>query len=69
MSGRSRGFGFVTFEKAECAAEALDKMEGKSIDGRPIRVARAQKKARNNANRGDWRRDRRNIEAIDRDEF
>lgn len=51
MSGRSRGFGFVTFEKAESAAEALDGMEGQDVDGRAIRVARATRKTRYASNR------------------
>lgn len=37
-TGRSRGFGFVTFENDLDAAEAEDKMQGALIDGRTIRI-------------------------------
>uniref|UniRef100_A0A803QN38 RRM domain-containing protein n=1 Tax=Cannabis sativa TaxID=3483 RepID=A0A803QN38_CANSA len=36
-TGRSRGFGFVTFETAEAAASALDTMNG-VVEGRPLRL-------------------------------
>ncbi|XP_067841424.1 uncharacterized protein [Heptranchias perlo] len=41
----SRGFGFITFENTEDARDALMAMNGKSIDGRQIRVGHAEKKA------------------------
>ncbi|CDF40120.1 RNA binding protein-like protein, putative, partial [Chondrus crispus] len=37
-SGRSRGFGFVTFNSADQAAEARDSMNGAEVDGRAVRV-------------------------------
>ncbi len=37
-SGRSRGFGFVTYENSEMASNAKDRMHGQSVDGREIRV-------------------------------
>lgn len=37
-SGRSRGFGFVTFATSEGAERALDEMDGVTFDGRQIRV-------------------------------
>ncbi|EME29410.1 RNA-binding protein [Galdieria sulphuraria] len=37
-SGRSRGFGFVTFESPEDAASAVNLLNGKELDGRAIRV-------------------------------
>ncbi|XP_077332171.1 cold-inducible RNA-binding protein-like isoform X3 [Lithobates pipiens] len=40
---RSRGFGFVTFENAEDAKDAMQAMNGKSVDGRQIRVDQAGK--------------------------
>ncbi|XP_042198696.1 cold-inducible RNA-binding protein B-like isoform X3 [Callorhinchus milii] len=40
---RSRGFGFVTFENPEDAKDAMMAMNGKSIDGRQIRVDQAGK--------------------------
>lgn len=43
-TGRSRGFGFVTFESADAAQEALREMNGKEMQGRPIRVNEARDK-------------------------
>jgi len=37
-TGRSRGFGFVTFEDIEDAREARDAVSGMEIDGRAVRV-------------------------------
>jgi cold-inducible RNA-binding protein len=44
-TGRSRGFGFVTFATPAAAENALT-LNGKEIDGRPIRIDRAQEKQR-----------------------
>ena len=41
-SGRSRGFGFVTFNDDEAADKAMSAMNGFQLDGRPIRVDVAQ---------------------------
>uniref|UniRef100_A0A8C6M674 Polyadenylate-binding protein n=1 Tax=Nothobranchius furzeri TaxID=105023 RepID=A0A8C6M674_NOTFU len=43
-SGKSRGFGFVSFERHEDAQRAVDEMNGKDLNGKPIYVGRAQKK-------------------------
>ena len=43
-TGRSRGFGFVTFENAEDAENAVKEMDGKELDGRTIRVNEAHDK-------------------------
>ncbi|MCO5554291.1 hypothetical protein L7F22_007819 [Adiantum nelumboides] len=37
-SGRSRGFGFVTLSSAEEVSEAISKMDGAQVEGRPLRV-------------------------------
>ncbi|XP_067856295.1 embryonic polyadenylate-binding protein-like isoform X2 [Heptranchias perlo] len=42
--GRSRGFGFVNFEKHEEARKAVSEMNGKEINSRAVYVGRAQKK-------------------------
>uniref|UniRef100_V9KMS2 Polyadenylate-binding protein n=3 Tax=Callorhinchus milii TaxID=7868 RepID=V9KMS2_CALMI len=42
--GRSRGFGFVNFEKHEDARMAVAEMNGKEINSRSVYVGRAQKK-------------------------
>ncbi|XP_034561063.1 polyadenylate-binding protein 1A-like isoform X2 [Notolabrus celidotus] len=43
-SGKSRGFGFVSFERHEDAQQAVDEMNGKEMNGKLIYVGRAQKK-------------------------
>ncbi|XP_069050943.1 polyadenylate-binding protein 1b isoform X2 [Lepisosteus oculatus] len=43
-SGKSKGFGFVSFERHEDAQKAVDDMNGKEINGKQIYVGRAQKK-------------------------
>jgi len=40
-TGRSRGFGFVTFQTPEDADKALAQMNGVEVDGRNVRVDRA----------------------------
>ena len=37
-TGRSRGFGFVTFETVDQAQAAVDGLNGQDLDGRDIRV-------------------------------
>jgi RNA recognition motif-containing protein len=41
-TGRSRGFGFVTFSSKQEADSAAQGMDGKDLDGRNIKVAIAQ---------------------------
>ena len=45
-TGRSRGFGFVTFGDGESAKNATAKMDGANLDGRTIRVNEAEDKPR-----------------------
>jgi RNA recognition motif-containing protein len=39
---RSRGFGFVTMDTDEAAQNAIDKVNGMMLDGRPLRVSEAK---------------------------
>lgn len=43
-TGRSRGFGFVTFSSADEANAAVEAMDGKDLQGRSIRVNIAQER-------------------------
>jgi len=42
MSGRSRGFGFVTMETKESADAAVAAMSGKNVEGRDLTVNEAR---------------------------
>jgi len=42
FSGRSKGFGFVTFTDKKDADKAIEGMNGKEIDGREIKVNEAR---------------------------
>lgn len=44
-SGRSRGFGFITFSSAEAMNSALDTMNEVELEGRPLRLNVAGQKA------------------------
>lgn len=56
QTGRSKGFGFVTFANEESAQKALE-MSGKEVEGRPIVVNIA--KPREERGGGGFRRDNR----------
>ncbi|CAL8291389.1 unnamed protein product [Gadus morhua 'NCC'] len=43
-SGKSRGFGFVSYEKHEDANRAVEEMNGTEVQGKTVFVGRAQKK-------------------------
>ena len=51
-SGRSRGFGFVSFEDGEAADTAIAEMNGTSLDGREISVNEAHDKRRDSRGGG-----------------
>ncbi|XP_054349630.1 polyadenylate-binding protein 4 isoform X10 [Pongo pygmaeus] len=48
-NGKSKGFGFVSYEKHEDANKAVEEMNGKEISGKIIFVGRAQKKVERQA--------------------
>ncbi|ONK74508.1 uncharacterized protein A4U43_C03F7090 [Asparagus officinalis] len=41
-TGRSRGFGFVTFSNEQAMRDAIEGMNGQNLDGRSITVNEAQ---------------------------
>ena len=43
-SGRSRGFGFVTFNDDDAARKAIEECDGAEIDGRAIKCSEATPK-------------------------
>jgi len=53
-TGRSRGFGFVTYAADDAGDDAISGMDGQDLDGRPIRVNVAQER-RNSSNGGGYR--------------
>ncbi|KAL7595790.1 glycine-rich RNA-binding protein 4, mitochondrial [Lactuca sativa] len=44
-SGRSRGFGFVSYNSEDCAKEAMTAMDGQELNGRSVRVSLATERA------------------------
>ena len=46
MTGRSKGFGFVTMPDAAQAQAAIDALNGHELDGRTVRVNESQPKPR-----------------------
>ncbi|KAL3814444.1 hypothetical protein ACJIZ3_015712 [Penstemon smallii] len=57
-SGRSRGFGFVTFDEKQAMEEAIEAMNGIDLDGRSITVDKAQPQGSGRDNDGGRSRDR-----------
>ena len=43
-SGRSRGFGFVKYDDDAAADKAVEELNGKELDGRPLTVREARPK-------------------------
>ena len=61
MTGRSKGFGFVTFTTEEAASAAAQEMHQKDIEGRAIVVNVARPREEGGGNRGGgFRNDRGN---------
>ncbi|MEZ4240134.1 MAG: RNA-binding protein [Myxococcota bacterium] len=54
-TGRSRGFGFVTFRDASAVPAAIQGMDGATLDGRTIRVNEAEDKPRGGGGGGGGR--------------
>ncbi len=44
-TGRSRGFGFVTFAQDDDAKTAISKLDGTNLDGKTVKVNEAQEKS------------------------
>ena len=45
-TGRSRGFGFVTFDSEDAVQTAVSEMNGTELDGRTIKVDQATERSR-----------------------
>ena len=58
MTGRSKGFAFVEMAEASAAQEAIDQMNGRDVDGRPIKVAEARPRREDRRGGGGDRRRR-----------
>ncbi len=54
-TGRSRGFGFVTFARDEDAKNAISKMNGASLEGKNITVNEAKEKGSREGSHGGGR--------------
>src|SRR5512141_45810 len=54
-TGRSRGFGFVTFTDDAGCRKAIETMDGATIDGRQVRVNEAENKPREGGGGGGGR--------------
>ena len=48
-AGKTKGFGFVSFEDSESAEKAVEELNGQEIAGKTLYVGRAQKKAERQA--------------------
>lgn len=54
MSGRSRGFAFVTMDSKEGAEAAIQALQGKSLDGRELTVNEARPREERPARSGGY---------------
>lgn len=57
-TGRSRGFGFVTFSDAESADRSVKEMDGVELDGRNIKVNIAKERSDRGGNNRNFNRNR-----------
>ncbi|OAY25522.1 hypothetical protein MANES_17G101400v8 [Manihot esculenta] len=57
-TGRSRGFGFVTFSNEKSMRDAIEGMNGQNLDGRNITVNEAQSRGSGGGGNGGYSRDR-----------
>ncbi len=53
-SGRSKGFGFVTMNEASEAQNAIEAMNGKDVEGRPLKVNEAKPREDRPKRNSDW---------------
>lgn len=58
MKNRSKGFGFVTMSTEEEAQRAIEEINGKEVDGRPINVSEAREEKRDSFDGGSRNFDR-----------
>ncbi|KAL6893742.1 hypothetical protein ACP4OV_007840 [Aristida adscensionis] len=66
FSGRSRGFGFVTFDEKKAMEDAIEGMNGLDLDGRAISVDKAQPQGAGRDRNGDRDYDRERGSRYDR---
>ncbi len=57
-SGRSRGFGFVTFVDDEAAAKCKEEMDGLELDGRNLKVDYPRERENRGGDQGNYRSNR-----------
>jgi RNA recognition motif-containing protein len=54
-TGRSRGFGFVELDSAQAAARAIQGLNSKDLEGRPLKVNEAHERPRTGGGSGGYR--------------
>ena len=54
-TGRSKGFGFVEMDSPDEAQTCIENLDGKEVEGRPLRVNVARERTDNNNSRGGGR--------------